>query len=700
MSDSKPALTKSEEPPIEAGEVGELEDLPFHEARHRAETARSLANLLVIILGASLAVHYVLTALLAFGGKEEAIKNLNSIFNAWLPAISSLVSAAGHLLLHEGKVMRGTRPGFVVAQPDRAQGALPEVFLSCYEIVNPEELRWAVRLYRVEQTIASSQSKAERGQAKQALWSLRKKYPSACSGYGFVVEIEEELVAVPEAWNLPSGAEIDGFRVTFQESLETDYSERTHRPIIAGILKEAIKRHFKDGQSTALGPLWQDFDRFCQMPEPGENTEFHFCRRFGVIAKVIAGNRWVLQLPISTATLDGSTILDYYQRGEVATLSGMIEAKQANRVDRSNRPFSARVVRDASAPGQRNVTVLDLLDPSIIAGHASLSRHEQVALSGGTVRCKPYGRPSVEIPKSQVRLVLDSQITGLDHSETIIEPEERQWLAQHLRDFIHGFVVYGRRIEVAERPVDAAAFATILVAPPSVRVAKKGGGETILPAKPLMTEVEIRERGKSRMEHVRRNGFLQHRPINPLLAWPMHLGSDRAERMKQDLNLILRSEGIEFVFDVFQYRDVDHLRSHLNKGAFDSLLAVLPEGGRQPYWDDDTHERIKRRLDIPSQCIHHDHTLPESWVNLPETDFMRADPRLSKRIRQRYELCVWNLLVKHHWVPFAPVDAFHYNVQIGLDVGGRHNTHAMACLGYGLSNPARGASISTGGNPH
>jgi hypothetical protein len=85
---------KLEDQPIEAGEVGELHDLSFHEARHRAETAKSLATWLVIILGASLALHYVLTVILAFGGKEEAIKNLNSIFNAWLPAISSLVSAA------------------------------------------------------------------------------------------------------------------------------------------------------------------------------------------------------------------------------------------------------------------------------------------------------------------------------------------------------------------------------------------------------------------------------------------------------------------------------------------------------------------------------------------------------------------------------------------------------------------------------
>ena len=83
-----------DEKPIEAGEVGELRDLTFQEAKHRAETARSLATWLVVILGASVGLHYILTAILAFGGKEEASKSLSTIFNAWLPAISSLVSAA------------------------------------------------------------------------------------------------------------------------------------------------------------------------------------------------------------------------------------------------------------------------------------------------------------------------------------------------------------------------------------------------------------------------------------------------------------------------------------------------------------------------------------------------------------------------------------------------------------------------------
>jgi hypothetical protein len=63
---------------------------------------------------------------------------------------------------------------------------------------------------------------------------------------------------------------------------------------------------------------------------------------------------------------------------------------------------------------------------------------------------------------------------------------------------------------------------------------------------------------------------------------------------------------------------------------------------------------IKRRIEVPSQCIHYDHTLPENWVSRAHREFVQQQPQLARRIRQRYELCIWNLLLKHHWVPFAP----------------------------------------------
>ena len=44
MNGQTPAVPKNDESPIEAGEVRELDEVPFHEARHRAEAARSLAK--------------------------------------------------------------------------------------------------------------------------------------------------------------------------------------------------------------------------------------------------------------------------------------------------------------------------------------------------------------------------------------------------------------------------------------------------------------------------------------------------------------------------------------------------------------------------------------------------------------------------------------------------------------------------------
>ena len=60
MGEQPLPATKPDDQPIEAGEVGEIKDLPFHEAQHRAEMARSLATWLVVLLGSGLAVQYLL----------------------------------------------------------------------------------------------------------------------------------------------------------------------------------------------------------------------------------------------------------------------------------------------------------------------------------------------------------------------------------------------------------------------------------------------------------------------------------------------------------------------------------------------------------------------------------------------------------------------------------------------------------------
>jgi hypothetical protein len=191
----------------------------------------------------------------------------------------------------------------------------------------------------------------------------------------------------------------------------------------------------------------------------------------------------------------------------------------------------------------------------------------------------------------------------------------------------------------------------------------------------------------ARATHVRRNGFLVQRPINPALGWPADLGKERGARMRRDLEFLLSQQGVKAKFGLIHLNDVQDLRRRLDQGGHDTLLAVLPESSYSPQRGDDTHEKLKRLIEVPSQCIHYDNTLPEEWANKPWREFRTAQPKLAKRVRDRYELCLANLLVKHHWFPFVPAQPFHYNVHVGLDVGGVHDTSAMACIGYGFRRP-------------
>lgn len=574
-------------------------------------------------------------------------------------------------------------------QDSQQHQVLPETFLSCYDIVNSDALTWDVRLYKVRAN-GGGQTHSERGDAKQVIWSLRKKHKEQCRGFGFVVDIDEETVAVPSTWQLPSDVHEGGFHVTLDSEFATDPTNWRHQAIIAGILREGIKKHFKDNRSDALGEWWQDFDRFCQMPDSGSAVESHFCRKFGVAAKMLVGKRWVIQPLISTVTLDGRTFADYFRNGELATLTEMIEAKQANRLDRRNKPTAVRVLRDESSEFVTKAGVLELEEPNLLIGIATLSRHEQAEKAGGTIRCKGFNGPTVDVPLHQVRLILDSQITQGDHSETILDPAERHHLAGLLRDFVNGVEVTGIQIHLSELPLDASTIGGDIVAFPALRVRGEGSDERVIPSPHPVTRDALRSRGRQRTEALKRFGYLQGNPINPLLAWPKRFGEGRAKRMATDINHLMKSAGIDYQFQWVLYDNVDELGRYVTTNGFDSLLAVLPEGWRKPHRDDSTHEKIKQRIDVPSQCIQFDHTLPEMWVGKPHREMAQQDERLARRIKQRYELCLWNFLAKLHWIPFAPLDPFNYNVHIGLDVGGRHNTHAMACLGYGFSSPKDG----------
>lgn len=460
-----------------------------------------------------------------------------------------------------------------------------------------------------------------------------------------------------------------------------------HQSIVSGIIREGVKNRFKeDGASAELGELWQYFGDFCEAPRVESDSQFCTCRRFSTGVKLLRGNRWVLQCIITAATFDGRTFADYRDSGEVDFLREMIEAKRAGRVTRQNRPVDVRVLHH---PGQGALPkVYELAEPGLLNNHIRATGKPQESWDSPTVRCLAFDRRVWDLPAEEVRLVLDTQITREEHSDTILEPGERARLVRQMRDFIDGADIHGKPLLLSKDPVDAAELGGTVILPPKIRVRGPGERETIVKV-PDASLAGLKERARQRSEHIRKYGFLQQRAINPLLAWPARLSRQGGDRLRDHLNDIWAQQGIDYRFDLVTYGNVEDIRRTVEEGGYDALLAVLPEGSAAPRRESDTHEAIKQRIPVPSQCIQRDNTLPTRWLSSSPTDLQRADPILARRIRQRYEMCLGNLLVKCHWFPFAPAEPFHYNVQVGLDVGGVHNTDAMACLGYGFRDPLR-----------
>jgi hypothetical protein len=558
-------------------------------------------------------------------------------------------------------------------------------FLNGYLILNSSWLSWEVNVYDVELLGPEVQGQDRRGEIRNAIWDLWRQHKAQCKGLGFVVDISARQVAVPAEWNLPCPIATEKYSVRLESSFTARATDRKARPIVEGILRESIKMHFKGKTSPDLGDLWRDFDSFCQYPIPS-GEQFIMCRRFGFGVKVLSGGMWVVRLPISTATLDSGTFEDYYSRGEVVLLAGRLEAKRRNRITRQNRASAIRVLQQYKG-GSSEVRALDFEDYDVVMDHATLSPERQVALRLQSLRCSEFKKAPINVPLNELRLILDTQITQEEHSETIIDPVERELLTRQVRSFIDGARAYGQRIQLSEEPVDAESFGTIFIGPPDVRVRAAGGKEVVLKAPAILSEPNLKTRAWDRSDHVRKNGFLIRRPIDPLLALPSSLNERGGIRLKEDLEMIWESQGVKEKFHIIRYGNVDEIRKAVEYAGHNALLAVLPERSDSPADPDDTHERIKQCLEIPSQCIHWDNTLPREWLDKPRRAFEQAKPKLAKRIRQKYELCLGNLLVKSHWFPFAPAAPFNYNVQVGLDVGGVHNTEAMACLGYGFGRP-------------
>ena len=565
-------------------------------------------------------------------------------------------------------------------------------FLNAYRIIAPENLGWDVAIYRIIPLNGDISKNEDRGKIKSIMWDLHRQHKKKCAGYGFIIDVGKTKVAIPKNWNIPQQEDFQGYRVIRDREFKTKMSKSDHKAIVTGILRESIKQHFKNVPSDEIGPFWQDYNDFCQMPDiTSSERGIIYCRKFHVSPELLENDCWVLQIAVTTKSIDGRTFADYYSHGQVKQLAEMIRLKRENRLTRQNRPPEIRVWRALEGA---TANVLDLDNPDEIVTHAKLDRVDQIARANQTVLCQQYKKPPILVPLNEIRLIPESEIAQERHQETIIAPDERTNWYDMLRDFLNGLDAYEKTINLAEQPLDTRNFYSIQFNPPALRVNPSRKGVGIIPAPTDNSPQELKHRRGRLVDHIRKNGYLQHRPINPLLVYPQSFGEARARRLKDDLNRLITQSGLYFQFETqCGYRTVHDIKQKFEQGEYDTLMAVLPERRNKKHSDTDTHAKIKQQISIPSQCIHHDNTLSQEWVDRHPGEFEKANPRVARKIQDRYKHCLLNLLVKHHWVPFAPAEPFHYNVHLGIDVGGVHNNRVMICAGYGFAQPSDGLTF-------
>jgi len=153
--------------------------------------------------------------------------------------------------------------------------------------------------------------------------------------------------------------------------------------------------------------------------------------------------------------------------------------------DRKNQPIAVRVLHDASDDYNIRVRALEISDPALVIRHGNLSGPQQKGLSVSSLACSQYKRAPEEIPLKELRLILDSQITQEEHSETIVEPEDREVFMRHIRELMNGIDVYGHELRLAEIPFDTSYLQQGFILPPSVRVLVMRGRKLFWPLRAL-----------------------------------------------------------------------------------------------------------------------------------------------------------------------------------------------------------------------
>jgi len=564
---------------------------------------------------------------------------------------------------------------------------------NAFELTFDGRLAVPVTLYEVTPQKPGNDGNAT--SAVDAIWKHRRAHLEYCDGSGFVLGITDDVVAVSPNWDLPSGSTA-GFLISRKMRVVAS-PDGNNRQLVLAILRNAIKNHFRHAQPGPLGVLWRDYGDYCQMPPDDLDASQVFCRKFNVRPKFLADGRLVVQIGISTITLDGWPLASYYQRGKVERVAEIVASARERYSTRKGDPAKFRMWYDLRGCGRTDAIVVEVLDPEQLIQHADLSPTEQRSLADSSIACVEFPDKEHSARLADLRLIAGNSSTREQHRNTILSPVERASIREQVVETLDRFAVHDCVALVSKAPVRASSYRTLNILPPSIQVPNDWDQPRIIAGPDNFSADAIRRRTRERSIAVRRNGFLRPSPLKPLLAWPREviesrrarrtINQDVVEAMRVMLNARFDERKIDACFESYTYSNVDDLRQYVESRGFDALFAVLPEPSERSYQQDDVHELIKQRIGVPSQCIHYGHTLCERVAVKSEEHLTDRESELVRKAVQQYDLCTDNLLVKCGWLPFISAESFRFNVHVGIDVGGKNNDTVVVSVCHGLTDP-------------
>lgn len=392
-----------------------------------------------------------------------------------------------------------TTSGTTGPELEESNFSVPSVALNAFEISNAESLSWDVALYLADRLDGANREE-DRGELRNLFWDLRSD--ATAPGYGFIVDVDRRHVAVPAEWEYPEKDDYEGYRIRRVDEFRATAANPDYSHIVRPILREGVKSHFKDSPSieTHLGPLWQFYNEFCEVPDTtARSNRPLFCRTYRVWPECLRGGRWALKVALSTRVVDGRTIADYYRNGSVEDLARIIRDRREGRLTRDNRPLDVNVIRVGDETSSWKMYAL--ANPDRIAEDAELSVEEQKNQAEQDVQCKQFKRSPSDYSSDRLRLILSSQDTQGDHRETILAPSDRLEEYADVRNAFDGMTAFGADVCLRRSLVDLNDFPTQAVEPPSVQVMGKSGKQ-VVESPSAFTPGALKKRARKREKHV------------------------------------------------------------------------------------------------------------------------------------------------------------------------------------------------------